>query len=63
MVKELFMMELHDVKHPNTKEAVSVMRVAGGWIYTFYNQLSTADFELSHCFVPEPGSHISNEVR
>jgi len=53
MSDEMMKMELHEVRNLNTKEAISIMRVVGGWVYTFYCQINTGDFVLSHCFVPE----------
>ena len=56
--EQLCKMELHDVieiyagETQDTEAAVTVMRVPGGWIYTFDYVLSNESVAISSNFVP-----------
>ena len=51
---ELIQMKLHE---SFTVDAVSILRVLGGWIYTFNNQVG-----LSSCFVPEEINIVNKPI-
>ena len=51
MSDSLYKMKLHEELCPNTKAAISIVRVPGGWIYSTYYDVENCG-NVSAVFVP-----------
>ena len=48
---ELYEMKLHDVITPKGPEAISILRVPGGWVYSIFVE-TEGGYDVSNTFVP-----------
>jgi len=48
------MNEIHEMDNGDILNygSYTVLRVPGGWIYTFYSESGTGGYDMSSCFVP-----------
>ncbi len=48
----MYEMELHDAVTLEGPQATAILRVPGGWIYTFWTENGTGGYDQSSAFVP-----------
>ena len=49
---KLYEIGLHEAISPNEGGNFQVLRVPGGWVYTFYSENGAGGYYVSSCFVP-----------